>query len=253
MARSREPVTKPATIAEAGQKKPSDQKRAHITDLVARRLRHGLMTGAFIPGQVMGLRALATAFGTSSMPIRSGLSQLVAANVLEELPSGSVRVPRLSPAKLKELFEVREVVETMAAKAALRNANADLPKQLGAINKRLLSAIDRRDALECLSINQEFHFTLYEAAKSDVLMPLIESLWLLSGPTMYFSFMAPNSPWDASAHNEIIDGLKAGDVAAVQRALSRDIRTTARHLLAASGLSGPLKSQIGIEVDRHFR
>ncbi|MBN8961742.1 MAG: GntR family transcriptional regulator [Rhizobiales bacterium] len=253
MARSREPVTKAVAPEDAGQKKRGDQKRAHITDQVAKRLRHGLMTGAFIPGQVMGLRALATAFGTSSMPIRSGLSQLVAANVLEELPSGSVRVPRLSASKLKELFEVREVVENMAAKAALRNVDADLTKRLSAINKRLLAAIDQRDVLECLSINQEFHFTLYEAAKSDVLMPLIESLWLLSGPTMYFSFMVPNSPWDASEHKEIIDGLKAGDVAAVQRALSRDIRTTARHLLASSTSNGPLKSQIGIAVDRHFR
>jgi len=253
MARSREPVTKAAAIEKIGEQKRSDQKRAHITDQVIKQLRYGLMTGSFIPGQVMGLRALATAFGTSSMPIRSGLSQLVAANVLEELPSGSVRVPRLSDSKLKELFEVREVVENMAAKAALRNADANLLKRLTAINKRLLAAIEQRDALGCLSINQEFHFTLYKAAKSDVLMPLIESLWLLSGPTMYVSFMAPNSPWDASEHKEIIDGLRAGDAAAVQRALSRDIRTTVRHLLAASGSNGPLKSQIGIAVDRHFR
>jgi DNA-binding GntR family transcriptional regulator len=253
MARSREPLAKPAATEGTGQKKGTDQKRAHIKDLVLRRLRRGLMTGAFIPGQVMGLRALAAAFGTSSMPIREGLSQLVAANVLEDLPSGSVRVPRLSASKLKELFEVREVVESMAAKAALRNVNADLLKRLTAINKGLLAAIDRRDVLECLSINQEFHFTLYEAAKSDVLMPLIESLWLLSGPTMYFSFMVSNSPWDASEHKKIIDGLKAGDAAAVQRALSRDIRTTARHLLVASGSDGPLKSQIGMAVDRHFR
>lgn len=253
MARSREPITSPVTAEKAGQQKRSDQKRAHITDQVVKRLRHGLMTGAFTPGQVMGLRALATAFGTSSMPIRNGLSQLVAANVLEELPSGSVRVPRLSASKLKELFEVREVVENMAAKAALRNVDADLPRRLTAINKRLLAAIEQRDALACLSINQEFHFTLYEAARSDVLMPLIELLRLLSGPTMYFSFMAPNSPWDASEHKAIIDGLKAGDAAAVQRALSRDIRTTARHLLAANGSNGPLKSQIGNAVDRYFR
>ena len=39
-------------------------------------------------------------------------------------------------------------------------------------------------------------------------MPLIESLWLQSGPTMYFSFLAPDMPWDASAHGEVLEALR---------------------------------------------
>lgn len=195
------------------------------------------MAGAFIPGQVMSLRKLAAAFGTSPMPIRDVLGQLVAANVLEETPNRSVRVPRLSVAKLGEVFEVRDVIEGMAAKGACRNISPMLIAELDAINKEMVAAIARRDVQVCLSANQRFHFRLYEAAASDVLMPLIESLWLRSGPTLYFSFLMPDVPWDASEHREILAGLRDGNAGAVGRALSRDIRNTARHMLSQKGIA----------------
>jgi DNA-binding GntR family transcriptional regulator len=206
-------------------------KRGHVQDDIAARLRNGLMVGAFIPGQVMSLRKLAAAFGTSPMPIRDALGQLVAANALEEMPNRSVRVPRLTAERVKDLFELRELVEGLASRNACRNATPALLRNLQAINRDLKTAIKKRDVLAALEANQKFHFTLYEAADSQVVMPVIESLWLQSGPTMYCSFLAPDMPWDASAHVEVLDGLRARSPAAVQRAIARDIRTTSRHLV----------------------
>lgn len=227
--------------------KPNTNKRGHVRDQVAFRLRHGLTVGAFIPGQVMSLRKLAAAFGTSPMPVRDALGQLVAANVLEETPNRSVRVPRLSDERLSELFEIREAIEGLAAKNACRKAAPALLRELTRINRELKSAITKRDVLASLAANQEFHFTLYEAANSEVLMPLIEALWLQAGPTMYFSFIAPDMPWDASAHSEVLDALRHKKPIAVQRAIARDIRTTGRHLIANATLlraGGPLLSPI---------
>ena len=99
--------------------------------------------------------------------------------------------------------------------------------------------------LASLDANQRFHFALYRAAQSDMLMPLIESLWLQAGPTMYFSFLAPDMPWDASAHAEVLDALRRKDAAAAQRAVVRDVRTTGRHLAtigAGQPPGGPMHS-----------
>jgi DNA-binding GntR family transcriptional regulator len=224
----------------------SKAKRGHLQDEVAARLRHGLMVGAFIPGQVMSLRKLAAAFGTSPMPVRDALGQLVAANVLEETPGRSVRVPRMTGERLKELFEIRESVEGIAARNACRKATPSLIRELTAINRELKAGIARRDVIASLDANQRFHFALYRAAQSDMLMPLIESLWLQAGPTMYFSFLAPDMPWDASAHGEMLEALRRKDAGGVQRAVARDIRTTGRHLatIGATELpgGGPIRS-----------
>ena len=56
------------------------------------------------------------------------------------------------------------------------NVTPKLIQKLDAINRQLIAAIGRRDILDCLAQNQSFHFTLYQAANSATLMPLIKSL-----------------------------------------------------------------------------
>ena len=193
------------------------------------------MVGAFLPGQVMSLRKLAAGLGTSPMPVREVLSRLVAANALEETKGGSVRVPRLSPNKLSELFAVREVLEGMATEIVAGKAGSKLIDDFATINRQLLKAIEKRDILNCLSLNQKFHFTLYEGAASEVLMPLIESLWLQVGPTMYMSLQIPSMPWNASDHEHILTALRENNPAAARKGIAHDIRTTCKALLSVAG------------------
>jgi DNA-binding GntR family transcriptional regulator len=212
---------------------PAKRVRGHLQNQVFERLRRGLMVGAFVPGQVMSLRKLANGFGTSPMPIREALTRLVVVNALEETSNGSVCVPRLTSGRLAELFSVRELLEGAAAEAACRNCTPALIKELTEINTELLGAIAKRNVLGCLSANQRFHFTLYGASASEVLLPLIESLWLQFGPTMYLSLLSPDMPWDASAHFEILEGLRTAKPAVARRGVLNDIRTTGRSLIPA--------------------
>lgn len=248
------PTKQPRRTANVKTTKQVKPRRGSVQDEVLQRLRVGLMAGAFLPGQVMSLRKLAASLGTSAMPVRDALSQLVAASALEELPNRSVRVPRLSDTRLAELFRVREAIEGMAARAACVRRTPELIDTLERINHELIEAIGRRDILACLATNQKFHFGLYQAAGSEVLMPLIESLWLQCGPTMYYSLLSPTMPWDASAHTEILGGLRAGKPTLVQRALARDMRTTARNLLGNATdhrPNGPLMRPL-VEMDTFF-
>lgn len=200
--------------------------RGHIHERVLSYMCRGLMIGAFLPGQVMSLRKLAAGLGTSPMPVREVLSRLVASKALEETSNGSVRVPRLGPEKLRDLFSVRELLEGEAAERAAKRATPALIAELTAINKNLLKAIAKRELLNCLSCNQEFHFTLYAHSGSEALVPMIEALWLQFGPTMYMSLLVPSMPWDASNHKKVLDALKAKNAAGARRAVIDDIRGT---------------------------
>lgn len=216
-----------ATIPDAIPK----QKRGHVQDQVLERLRQGLAMGVFLPGQTMSLRKLAAALNTSAMPVRNALGQLVAAHVLEELPNRTVCVPRLTESRLLELFEIRSSIEGKAAHKACNNATPALIRGLHKINVDLLKAIERRDHLYCLRQNQNFHFTLYQAADSELLMTIIESLWLRAGPTMYLSLLSPEMPWGASAHGELIEALQDKDTEAARHAIEQDIQMAAQSLL----------------------
>jgi DNA-binding GntR family transcriptional regulator len=217
------------------------RQRGELQLQVGRLLRIALMTGQFVPGQTLSLRQLAHKLGTSPMPVRGVLGQMIASGVLETQPNGSVAVARMTEARFVELTRVRKALEGMAAEMACRNATPKLIAALEKINARLHRSIASRDILACLRLNQAFHFTLYSASASEILPTLIESLWLRAGPFMYFSLTAPATPWDATGHRAVIDCLRRGNARATRLAIERDIAGSATYLLKKSGAfrSGP--------------
>ena len=75
-------------------------------------------------------------------------------------------------------------------------------------------------------MNQTFHFAIYRACGSDVLLPMIESLWLQSGPYVRAAVLKFDPKSEISAlhyHREILAALKARDAEAAKRALASDI------------------------------
>ncbi|PXW55309.1 GntR family transcriptional regulator [Chelatococcus asaccharovorans] len=220
--------------------------RGKMQDRVLASIQYGLMSGLFVPGQAVSLRKLASSLGTSAMPVRESLSRLLAANVLEELPNRSLRVPRMSSGTLRELFEVRIRIEGLAARIAAEKAVPQLIDSLTAINRDLQAEHRDGNMAGVLQVNQRFHFTLYRHAESDILMPIIEALWLRSGPTMYFSLNSPNL-WDTSSHIELLAALSLRDGAAAELAMAQDIRKTGTYLVeqaTSPQATGPL-AQLG--------
>ena len=194
-------------------------------------LRHSLMVGAFIPGQAVTLRSLAKRLGTSPMPIRQAINRLIAERALEMLPNRSVVVPRMTREKFAELSMLRQTLEGMAAAEASRHAKPALVKKLEKINAELLRVVERRDVLRVLDLNQQFHFAIYQASAYQLLVPMIESLWLQGGPFMYFSLSGPSVRWDTSRHKEAITAIEAGDAKASRRAIEGDIGAMADYWL----------------------
>lgn len=207
--------------------------RGNVQDQVLAGLRYGLMSGLFVPGQVFSLRKLAATFGTSAMPVRESLSRLIAANALEELPNRSVRVARLSTVSLEELFELRVRVEGMAARVAAIHMTDKGLKELVKINQTVKKAHGKGAMGDVLKANQHFHFALYRLTGSSILLPIIEGLWLRSGPTMYFSLNSPGL-WDSSSHLDILSALERRDPDGAEAAMAKDIMKTGNYLIQQS-------------------
>ena len=205
---------------------------------VYRGLREGLMAGTYAPGQMLSLRRIAAAAGTSPMPVRQAMNRLIAEQALVLLPNRTVIVPRLSRSTFEELTTVRRSLEGMAAEQAARRASPELIEDLASVNAALHQAVARDDQPGALRNNQRFHFRLYEASASEVLLPLIEALWLRVGPLMHVSLTAPGSPWDASRHDTALHWLAAGDAEKVRCAIEEDIEQAAAELLERGVFEG---------------
>ncbi|WP_244423651.1 GntR family transcriptional regulator [Nitratireductor pacificus] len=204
-----------------------------IQDGVYRQLRHALMTGRFEPEQVLTISSLAETFGTSHMPVREALRRLAAENALVTAPNGSARVPSVSRARLDDLCRARIAVEGLAAELA----TANLGKAEIAELELLLAAHEasgrNESVYEMLGKNREFHFALYQGSNSEVLIQLIETLWLRFGPYMRMLtrhvepiLKSQGAVTYSQHHHEAIDALRSRDAAGVRQAIIDDIAAT---------------------------
>lgn len=218
--------------------------RAAVQSLVYNEIRRSLIVGTFAPGAKVTLRGLADQMGTSITPVRVAANRLAAEGAFEVLPNRWLAVPLMTKEKFAEITYWRVQLESDAARRACTHIDRSVLHELVSINRRIVDSAKRGDRSDLLSINYEFHFTIYRAAQSSILVPIIESLWLRVGPFTYFSLHSLNELWDAKYHLEIIDALKRRDEDAVAAAVTRDILNTAKALQETSYYQPPTLNRV---------
>jgi len=194
-------------------------------------LRSSLIAGRFAPGEVLSLRRIAAANGMSPMPVREAVKQLISEGAIELLPNRTIAVRKLRRRDFVELTRVREMLEGHAAELASARATPTIVLSLARKNTELIQCVVARDMTGAMRMNQEFHFDLYRASQSLVLIPLIEALWMRMGPVIHVSLGRPGVNWSASEHHAALHALEQRDHDGVRRAIERDIRSTADELL----------------------
>src|SRR5882724_8783155 len=203
--------------------------RETVQDRVYSELRRALIGGLFEPSQVLTIRGLADALVTSTMPVREALGRLITEKALEALPNRSVRVPPITLERLDDLLRARILIEGEAiALAATRMG----PRQISVIEGLLGEWDDMRalkhkkDVDHEVTLNQSFHFEIYRSCGSAVLIPMIESLWLQSGPCIrvaIYAFSEAGEVDTAYYHRSIVTALARQDVEAARESLVVDI------------------------------
>lgn len=191
---------------------------------VYQQLRQDLMDGHFLPGRAMTLRGIADELGVSPMPVREALRRLTAERALELLGNRRVAVPKMTLPKLEEIVEARVALETQAALRALPHIDKQRIKQLVAIDQGINAAIRTHDVDGYIRGNRHFHTTLYSYGSPQVIMPLIESLWLQTAPFMRLVLDRWGLGYMPDRHVQATEAIAARDPLALKLAIANDIR-----------------------------
>lgn len=202
----------------------SPQKTAATRqEWVYQQLREAILSGHFVPGRSVTLRGVAADLEVSPMPVREALRRLVAENALEALDNRRMRVPRMSQNRLDELCRARIALETTAAERALPAIDAARLDRLRKLDAEIDAAVRANRVETYLIKHRAFHFTIYDALPSQVLLPLIESVWLQLGPFMRMVLNHLDS-YEVDRHAEILDAIARGDSRGLSFAVEADIR-----------------------------
>lgn len=192
-------------------------------------LRDAFTRGAFAPGESVSLRTLADQLGTSMTPVREAVRRLVAEGALVDTPSRTLEVPPFDADRMRELKSARLALEAILLDEAMDHMDEAAIDALAAIISRARPAGDLPD----LTQNYDFHFTLYRQSGSQVILPLVEALWLQYGAflNLVVKEKAASEIPEHIHHEEIIAALRVNDRDSAQAALATDIDRSFKLLL----------------------
>jgi DNA-binding GntR family transcriptional regulator len=210
--------------------------RGTLQDHVYRQLCELILNGEIAPGQLITIQALAEAFGVSAMPVREALQRLTAARVLTVISSRSIGIPPLTGERLSDLRRVRLEVESLAAIWATQKMSDSDIGRLEECVTAMDQAARASDNKQYLRWNRAFHFGIYQAARSEALLAIIETLWLQISPYFHLLHASGNYFKANEQHELMLAALRARDGTKVSLAVRSDIEAAYRVL--ASLLDG---------------
>lgn len=207
--------------------------RDTLSEKVYSRLRSGLMTGGYEPGERMNISHIAKTFDTSPTPVREAMMQLVREGALELRPGHQLRVPEMGLDRYVEVRAIRIPLERLAAEAAAQNMTQNEIMELEYQARRCRDAEERELWKEALAANQEFHFAIYQASRSPVLVRVIENLWLLTGPLINHIYPSQVQYYRSDEpHKRILRALQNRDSAEAAEAVEYDVKRGSEAIIA---------------------
>jgi DNA-binding GntR family transcriptional regulator len=198
--------------------------RAPLHEGIYQALRARLATGSFAPGESLSLRSLASELGGSVTPVRDAVWRLTAEHALTIGPTRRITVPEMDLEGMVELMRARVLLEPEAAARALPFIKAHHIAAMLNANAAMNTALRQGDIGGYMASNHAFHFALYRACPSDVIVPMIESIWVRFGPFMRLMFPDAVNDLDLSdRHGDALLAIEAGDEARLREVIAADV------------------------------
>ncbi len=199
-------------------------------------LRTNLLCGKIQPGIPLTIRGVAEALNVSPMPVREALHRLACEGAVEVKNNRRVIVPLMTAEKFSELCDLRILLETHAGESALPYIREQDIVNLELIDLKIDEALQAGNVENISLINQDFHRSLYSANPFQIVVPLIESLWLQLGPFSTIAISKLEKIYLVDRHVEAIAALKQQNSFALRRAIEADIRDGIASIKSVEGI-----------------
>jgi DNA-binding GntR family transcriptional regulator len=202
------------------------------SERIANQLRDAILAGEIGPGERIRQEEVAERLGTSRLPVREALRILEAEGLTEHTANKGARVPRLDPAELDVLYQMRERLEPLALTESLPHLSAGEVRELHAVHERIAADTDLR---EFMVLDRAFHLGSYAGCASEQLSSSVVRLWNATQPyrRAFMALGGPQRRWIIDhEHRLLLDAIDRRDSIDAERYLAGHIRRTRIELAA---------------------
>jgi DNA-binding GntR family transcriptional regulator len=219
------PQVPPADPSSPDQSSPDESGAAKsIADIIAEGLARRIVLGELPPGRKVGQDHVAAEFRASHVPVREAFRRLEARGLLVAEPRRGVRVAPIDPAAVREVTEMRAVLEVLALRRA---AQALAAADLAAARRAIADGEASDDLIVWEAANRRFHRALIVPCAMPRLLRAIDDLHQASARFLLATWKDLDwRPRSDAEHRAILERIEAGDIKGAA-ALLRD------HILGA--------------------
>ena len=178
-----------------------------------------ILSGEINPSAPISERKLAEKLDMGRTPVREALRALARDGVVETQLARGTYVRQLSQDNLREVYQVRQALEGMAAYLAAENGPTKSLSEFGARLKDMAANPDGYDGAQIDDVGAQFHSEIFKAAGNEMLLQVFEPLRL----RFQIAFGLPRHHDPAGMrrsiveHLEVLNAIESRDSAKAQR------------------------------------
>lgn len=197
----------------------------NLREQVLETVRSEIISGEAGPGKMYSVPTLASDLGVSTTPVREALLELTRNGLIEPMRNRGFKVVEPTVEELRNLFEMRELLEIRAAKMLAGRPSRKLDGLL-MLADEVKTAVDADDVPSYLAADRRFHHAFIAAAGNPLLTEM--AMALRDKMRLYgIGSRAGIERQGASVgeHYRLVELAEAGNVPSITELLKQHIRT----------------------------
>ena len=207
-----------------------------LADRALDALQDDIVRGVIAPGARVSESDLAARYGVSRGPMREVIRRLESRKLLERKVHVGTRVAALDPARLAELYYLREALEGMAARMAATAMDDD---EIAGLYRLLAEHEQQQDLKEDIGYFQregdlDFHYRVIQGSHNAALADMLigELYYLIRMSRYQFSGVAKRPRQALKEHRQIVEAIEARDGELAEMLMRRHISRARRNIEA---------------------
>jgi DNA-binding GntR family transcriptional regulator len=203
-------------------------KKAIVYEDLKKRIIHNLIK----PGEALNEGVLSEEFKISKTPVREALQQLEKEGFIENIPVKGAFVSQISIQDLREIFDLREILECEVIKRAALKAN---PDKVDALREKFIFSENnsKRVVTGGFKSGDEIHSFIFETYGNRRLIEIYRRLQdhIVRSRIHFFNQFHPDRSEESfKEHLEILDALKAQDPFRAEQAVRSHLLNSMEYL-----------------------
>ncbi len=206
-----------------------------LSERVYLSLRQEIFSQTLRPGFRLDLRDIAAAYETSVAPVRHALARLHEEGLVEIAPRRGTFVSRIGADDVREIFQIRRMIEVGAVEALEARLPRELGEQMATVVEQMEALADGegfRDYSTYIRLDADFHRIPLAALGNARMLRLYEGLHAhIHVARGLYAVAVKRATATLAEHRSIWDGYQNQDAEATKRALTVHLANAEADLL----------------------